>query len=136
MTNDEPGFERRRLRVYVAGPISTGDMLQNVHAATLWGRQMVQDGLAPYVPHLDAYMLAREEEISWNAYLEWDLEWVVQSEALFRLHGASKGGDLEVRHARAAGVPVFYERTPTETVNGYLGLLSMAARLDLKGVRK
>lgn len=139
-------FERRRLRVYVAGPISTGDTFVNVHRAMAWTRKMVQDGLAPYCPHFDAFLLAKDSDISWNAYLEWDLEWVAQSEAVFRLAGASRGGDLEVAHAQRMGIPVFYEDgehldelTGAELAYAgglYANLLDFAAEQMLTGVRR
>jgi len=136
-------FERRRLKVYVAGPISTGDRFENVHRALRMGRTMVQDGLAPYVPHLDAYLLAKPTDISWNAYLEWDMEWVAVCDAVYRLAGESRGADVEVRHAKALGIPVFfegmldraYEDVPGMLDRAYEDLLAMADDLDLAGVR-
>ena len=55
---EERSFERRRLRVYVAGPITKGNHYDNVHNAMMAGRRMVHDGLAPYVPHFDAFMFS------------------------------------------------------------------------------
>jgi hypothetical protein len=130
----EVSFERRRLKVYVAGPISTGDTFENVHRAIRWGRQMVFDGLAPFVPHFDAFMLASAADISWNAYLEWDLEWVASSDAVFRVSGESKGGDLEVAHAEALNLPVFYEHPALEQLS-YQDLLTFASLKGLTGVR-
>jgi hypothetical protein len=79
-----------------------------------WGKRMLQDGLAPYIPHLDAYMtLAAAQEVSgdslWKPLLEWDIEWVAASEALFRIAGESSGADLEVKVAKELGIPVFHE---------------------------
>lgn len=128
------GITRRRLRVYVAGPISTGDVFENVIRALRWGKTMVKDGLAPYVPHFDAYMFGSGVDerstgnITWNQYLEWDLEWVLVSDAVFRLRGASKGGDLEVARAQAEGIPVFFEEE-------YNALREYAAMQGLSGVR-
>lgn len=104
-------FERRRLRVYLAGPISKGDRLENIHLGLRWGRRMVQDGLAPYIPHLDAFMFLGTDDAGsaqWKALLEWDMEYVAQSEAVFRLPGESRGADLETEHAEALGIPVYY----------------------------
>jgi len=128
-------FERRRLRVYVAGPISKGDVFDNIVRAIKWGRRLVHDGFAPYIPHFDGYMFAWDdgtgnntEAISWNGYLEWDLEWVAASEAVFRLTGESKGADLEVAKATELGIPVFYEYSYDE-------LLEYAQIRGLTGVR-
>src|ERR1051326_8071478 len=124
-------FERRRLKVYVAGPISKGDVFENGVAGVRWGRRMLQDGLAPYVPHLDAYMTlsaggAPPEANSgdytlWNSLLEWDLEYVASSDAVFRIDGESRGADLECKVARELGIPVFHERFGR--VGGYEALL-------------
>lgn len=121
---DRESFERRRLRVYVAGPISTGNTYDNIHRGLVWGRQLLQDGLAPFIPHLDAYMLMTNE--TWSVYLEWDLEWVAVSEAVFRINGTSSGADLECVTARALGIPVFAE-------DNYPALLDYA---ELTGKRK
>lgn len=122
-------FKRRRLRVYVAGPISKGDVFDNIVRAMKVGRQMVLDGLAPYIPHLDAFLFAwgdgsgtNTKEISWEQYLEWDLEWVALSEAIFRVAGESKGADLEVSVAKSLGIPVFFEDQ-----GEYDNLLTLAA---------
>lgn len=100
-------FDRRRLRVYIAGPITVGDTWENVQNGLRWGRRMLADGLAPYVPHLDAYMGLADG--NWNALLEWDLEWVAASEALFRIAGESKGATLEAEVAASLGLPLFQE---------------------------
>ena len=131
-------FERRRLRVYVAGPISKGDVFDNIVRAIKAGRTMVQQGLAPYIPHFDAYMFAwgdgsgqNTEEVSWNGYLEWDLEWVAQSEAVYRVYGESKGADLECSIASKLGIPIFYEHG-----DGMNKLLAFARERSLTGVRR
>jgi hypothetical protein len=101
-------FERRRLRVYIAGPISLGDVDENIRQGLEWGRTMLRDGLAPYIPHLDTFLFGGTNADEWHGLLEWDLEWVSVSEAVFRLPGESKGADLEVRMARELSIPVFH----------------------------
>lgn len=105
---------------------------------------MVQDGLAPYVPHFDSFMFAGTT-VSWNAYLEWDFEWAVLAEAVFRLDGESKGADREVELAEEQGIPVFYETTRPmqwgylacpDSCCGYTGLLEWAEDRNLLGVRR
>lgn len=131
-------FERRRLRVYVAGPISKGDTLKNVHRAIEFGAQLLEDGFAPYVPHLDAYMtLAAAAETpgqsdDWRKLLEWDLEWVSVSDAVFRLSGESVGADLECSVAADLGIPVFREGY---VQGGYADLRRLAEKRGLTGVR-
>lgn len=129
-------MERRRLRVYVAGPISKGDTVENVWKGIRWGRRMLQDGLAPYVPHLDAYMTLSAatpptDDSNWKPLLEWDIEWVAASEAFFRIEGESMGADLEMKVARELGIPVFEEFGRFN----YDDLLEYARNLDLLGRR-
>lgn len=40
------------VRVYIAGPYSKGDVLENVRKAVLMGTELFKMGYAPYVPHL------------------------------------------------------------------------------------
>ena len=133
-------FERRRLRVYVAGPISKGDVLRNIHRGIEWGARLFKDGLAPYIPHLDGYMtFAAANEAAgseWKALLEWDLEWVAQSEAIFRLAGESKGADRQVELALELGIPVFFERTGSLDVSDdYASLIRYARARGLDSRR-
>lgn len=125
----EHGFERRRLRVYVAGPIS-GDVFEGVHRGFAAGRKMFLDGMAPFIPHSDAFWFLGDEHY-WNAYLEYDLEYVSVCDAVYRLSGESKGSDLEVQIALELGIPVFYEEH-----NEYDQLLGFAKHLGLDGIRK
>ena len=145
-------FERRRLVVYVAGPISTGDTFENIHNGIRWGRQLWYDGLAPIIPHFDAYMtLSPSQEHTsdgptdlWRSLLEWDLELVAKSDAMFRIAGPSKGAELEARIAWELEVPIFAE-DPSQHRNygqGYLvrgnyaDLLSLAELRGLRGLRQ
>lgn len=95
-----------RLRVYLASPMSQGDPLENIHSALRLGRQMIRDGLAPYLPQLDAYMMWWDPA-DLEMLLDWDFAWIAASEAIFRMPGASAGADREVALAKAAGLPVF-----------------------------
>lgn len=117
-------FERRRLRVYVAGPISS-DPFEGVHRGFAAGKRMFLDGMAPFVPHADAFWFLPEGY--WQSYLEYDLEYIAVSDAVYRLRGNSRGADKEVAVALELGIPVFYEAD----MMGYLGLLDLA---ELKGL--
>ncbi len=130
-------FERRRLRVYVAGPISSDPML-GVQRATAASRDLFLDGMAPFVPHWDTLWMLPDG--NWPAYLEFDLEFVSVCDAVYRLGGESRGADKEVEVAKHLGIPVFYE-DPYCTYDGeptlpnYLDLLSYAEKRGLTGVR-
>jgi hypothetical protein len=101
--SDQPSS---RLRVYLAGPMTVGDPMENIHNALRLGRQMVRDGLAPYIPQLDAYMMWWDTA-DYEALLDWDFAWVQVSDALFRMPGDSSGADREVALARSLDIPVF-----------------------------
>lgn len=142
---DGEGIERRRLRVYLAGPISKGDVWENIYLGLKWGRALLKDGFAPYIPHLDAYLTLHpgtapeNEPDQWKSLLEWDLEWVKVSEAVLRLPGVSTGADLECERAESEGIPVF--RLVQDDVamrqwdQGYMLLTDFANLKDLRGVR-
>lgn len=132
-------FERRRLRVYVAGPISS-NVFEGLHRGNAAGRQLFLDGLAPFVPHFDAFWFLPDG--NWRAYLEYDLEYVSVCDAVYRLAGESKGADLECRIAEEHDIPVFYEapfenQPRTEwSKPSYSGLLAYAESLGLRGIRQ
>lgn len=96
-----------RLKVYVAGPITQGDRYHNVQQAITAGRWLVRVGFAPFVPHLDCFMFPGENDLTWEEALEWDLPWVLSSDAIYRLPGESEGADLECRVAAENDIPVF-----------------------------
>jgi hypothetical protein len=132
-------IERRRLRVYVAGPISS-DVFEGVHRGMQTGRRMFLDGLAPFIPHTDAFFFLANgsDGTNWNAYLEYDLEYILVADAVYRLQGESRGADLEVERARGLHIPVF-EQVHHDLVGdqdpGYRALMRHAAALNLNGKR-
>ena len=129
-------FERRRLRVYVAGPISS-DPFEGVHRGFAAARQMFIDGLAPFIPHADALWFLPEG--NWNSYLEYDLEYVSVGDAVYRLRGDSKGADLECDVALTLNIPVFREGAAWDPIlgvhvpDGYEALLDFAQFQGLAG---
>ena len=94
------------MRIYVAGPMTKGDQIQNVRAAIYAAEALVARGHSPYIPHLSAlwHLVAPHPVEFWYAY---DLEWLGLCDALLRLPGYSAGADAEVVAARAAGKPVY-----------------------------
>lgn len=93
--------------VYVAGPYSTGDPVQNTHAAAraatrLWNTRLV----APVVPHL-SLLWHIITPLPYEDWLAIDMHMVARCHALFRLPGESSGADKEVAYALAHDLPVF-----------------------------
>jgi hypothetical protein len=116
-------------RVYIAGPISKGDLLHNVMQADEAMYRLMVAGLAPYNPILSVFAGgvydyfpnwgkvvamgssgAAGNFLSNLAYDDWlnvCLPWVEVADAVLRLPGKSFGADQEVAHATAKGIPVF-----------------------------
>lgn len=117
------------MRVYIAGPISKGDLCHNLNQATEAFVTLAKAGFAPFCPHWSAYSkpafrdvlpggsgpaVLCEATVSGNdrmTHADWlnvDLPWVEVSDAVLRLPGESAGADREVSHALALRIPVFY----------------------------
>lgn len=105
--------------VYVAGPISKGDLRENIQQACAAGIQLLKAGLSVHVPHLTCYMGQQydgagvvPEVLPCGTVIEdWyglSLVELRRCDALLRLPGESFGSDLEVEEARRCGIPVFF----------------------------
>lgn len=112
-------------RVYIAGPISKGDLAHNVNQATAAFVALAKAGFAPWCPHWSVYASPCQtavyvtggvvgigtakgnDEMTHEDWLGVDLPWVGVADAVLRLPGESSGADRETAHARDCGVPVF-----------------------------
>lgn len=102
-----------RKRVYIAGPISQGDLRRNLDQSKIAAKALMRFGLAPLNPMLSCYSAVASDtpqvlhDFTHEEWLEADLPWVETAAAVLRLPGPSKGADAEVQHAAAKGVPVY-----------------------------
>lgn len=97
--------------VYISGPLTRGDRLENVYQADKVHRWLMLAGYAPINPILTTHLpFAWQEDYPHSLWIECDLPIVEKCDALLRLPGASKGADEEVAHANAHGIPVFLSR--------------------------
>lgn len=115
-----------RKRVYVAAPISRGNLTTNLHQAFRAGMSLLSAGFAPLVPHGSCFwgnrlvaapsvgpqgVAFRPEKFSADVphqvWLDIDLPWVAVADAVLRLPGESTGADMEVEFAIENGIPVF-----------------------------
>lgn len=95
------------MRVYVSGPYTAPDPVENTHKAILAADELMDNGFIPYVPHLT---------MTWHLvkprpYEDWmtiDLAFVEVCDAVLRIPGASSGGDREVTYAQSLGIPVYH----------------------------
>jgi hypothetical protein len=115
------------IRVYIAGPISIGDLRRNIDQAERAFAALQQAGIAPFLPHLSAFYamdwigrcreacnlpstgnLGRPSPLSHEQWLAIDFAWLAASHAVLRLPGESVGADAEVAEARRLMIPVFF----------------------------
>lgn len=131
-------INRRRVRIYVAGPLSTGDRLKNLQNATDAGHQLIKLGYAPLIPHLTHYMDNDDSLYGSETWLSIDLPWLAVSDAILRLPGASNGADIEVNYANELGIPVFTsidelkKTDPTKGEEQFHTLLNKLGKLHAK----
>jgi len=93
------------MHVYIAGPYSKGDTIENIRRAIIVANDLIEVGHTPYVPHLSGFqhlVMARPYE----DWLKIDLAWVARCDAMLRLAGGSPGADREVAEAKRLGIPV------------------------------
>lgn len=94
--------------IYIAGPISKGDLMVNARAAFEAADACVVLGLHPFVPHaLFPWHLHSPKDYEW--WMEYDRVWLEKCDALLRIPGESPGADREILTACTAGLPVFYD---------------------------
>ena len=98
------------MRVYVAGPYSTGNLDHNLRTALKAAEALLKRGYAPYVPHLNhLWQLAFPH--SYETWLRLDMKFLHVCGAVWRLPGESPGADREVRLAKLRRIPVCYSLT-------------------------
>lgn len=98
--------ECSRVRVYVAGPYSAGDVEANVNRAIDAWHELHERGFSPFCPHLTHFIHLRHPK-HYETWLRHDFEWLEQCQALLRLPGDSPGADREMRFAVENGILVF-----------------------------
>lgn len=98
--------EPRKPVVYIAGPYSAPDPIENVRKALLVADTLLLYNCAPLVPHLTAFwhLLSPKPYETW---LEIDRDLLAVCDALYRMPGESSGADREIEYARELGIPVF-----------------------------
>lgn len=97
-----------RLRIYVAGPYTNGDVVVNVRRAVQAADYITTKlGHIAFCPHLTHFwhMIEPHPVEFWYKY---DLEWLKVCNAVYRIEGYSLGADSEVAWAYANHLPVYY----------------------------
>ena len=95
--------------VYVAGPITVPEPMENCHRAFKVGTLLRDSGLVvPFVPHTTC-MWHMVEPAHYEAWMAYYFEIIRHCDALYRMPGESSGADREVDHAHSLAIPVFVE---------------------------
>lgn len=96
--------------VYVAGPLTTGNLYLNTNRAIKLGEELKLHGFLPFVPH--AFSMAEFIcPLDYEKALAIDFRWIRKLDALLRCPpewGPSSGADREVEFAKEIGKPVFF----------------------------
>ena len=96
--------------VYVAGPYTNPDPIQNTHTTIKIANDLIDEAVVtPVIPHLTLlwHMVSPRPLEFWYAY---DLAMLVRCDAVYRLPGASTGADAETLFAKDREIPVFTEK--------------------------
>jgi len=92
--------------IYVAGPLSTGDTIENVRVAVGAGAAILDAGHAAYVPHITIlwdWMIPQ----GYETWMRLDFEIIKRCDAVLRLPGECPGCVREVRLAEELDIPVY-----------------------------
>lgn len=92
--------------VYVAGPYSNPDPVENTNRAIHVANEVMDLGAVPLIPHL-SHMWHLVTPKPYERWLEIDLRLMGVCHAVYRFPGASSGADAEVVEAGRIGLPVF-----------------------------
>lgn len=109
----------RRLRVYVAGPYSSDNVMgvfKNMRNGIKKSMDLFTYGFAPFVPWLDYQFcfIDFNQELTIQDFYEYSMEWLRVSDVLF-VQGSwfeSKGTIAEIAEAEKLEIPVYYELDP------------------------
>jgi len=109
---------RKRMKVYVAGPYSSDNVLgvlSNIRKGISVSYQLLQQGFAPFCPWLDYHFVLADStnDLKVNDFYEYSITWLRCSDAVL-VQGEwekSKGTQAEIEEAQKLGIPVFFDLT-------------------------
>ena len=95
------------MRVYVAGPMTVGDQVENIRRGVAAANRLMELGHSPFVPHL-TYFWQLMTPHTWEEWLRLDEDWLLVCDCLVRLSGESPGADREVKFCYKHEIPVYF----------------------------
>ena len=140
--------------VYIAGPISKGDLLSNIRQADEAFLELVAAGFSAINPMLSVYAGGATRPAQWGtsgerpvwatatrssslplthaAWLAIDVAVIERCDAILRLPGESVGADAEVEHAKLWGLPVCHTVKDVGDRLGYTARVPLSSRVVRK----
>lgn len=96
------------MKIYIAGAYTKGDVAVNVRDAIIAGDAVAELGHIPFIPHLSHFWHLVSPH-NYDFWMEQDLVWLGECNALLRLEGESAGADIEEQYARdILNIPIYY----------------------------
>jgi nucleoside 2-deoxyribosyltransferase len=95
------------LKIYLAGPLTTGDVAENIHDALYVGDTIAAAGFNVFIPHLNHFWALQYPNTA-EYWLSYDFSWLKMCDVVVRIPGDSVGADLEVDFAKKNKIPVIY----------------------------
>ena len=93
---------------YVAGPLTHGNVMQNIRRAILTGQELAEMGFGVFIPHLNCLWEMVAGGNDYEFWLDQDMQVLNRCDMLFSLDGKSPGRDREVVRMQSLGRPVIY----------------------------
>ena len=94
------------IKVYIASPYTIGDVAMNVKLQIDTANELMDLGLAPFVPLLSHFQHLVHPRV-YDDWIKLDLEWITVCDYVLRIGGISEGADKEVKFAEKRGIPVY-----------------------------
>lgn len=98
----------KKSKIYIAGPLTKGNQLDNVSNAVNIYNQLIDLGYFPFCPHF-SYFANIVDRKPYEVWIDQDLQWLKACDAVYRFEGESEGADGEVKFAEQRGLPVYMD---------------------------
>lgn len=97
--------------VYIAGPLTKGDVAINIRNATsVWKRLRLSGLITPICPHW-SFLADIVGCVNYESWMDYDFDLIQRCDAILRIPGESSGADREVAFAKRHRIPVFTSET-------------------------
>jgi hypothetical protein len=85
---------KHKTKVYISGPLTTGNLIDNVRQAAKVAGRLLDEGFAVYLPHVNIFW-EMIHAAPYEVWLDNDFAWLDVCDIFLRLPGVSNGADRE-----------------------------------------